>query len=149
MDEYIKELTFDDCRPHAGQPRVVDMSCPIIREKVEIFGKLCATQKEMADFFGCTQRTIEKYMAEKEEEPLEDSESERTEEYGEFRKVYTRAAAEGKTSLRRVQMNKAMNGDTSMCIWLGKQLLDQKDKMEEKIDTTMRTLIIDIEDANL
>lgn len=37
---------------------------------------------------------------------------------------------EGRKSLRRMQYDKAEKGDTTMLIWLGKQLLGQKDKSE-------------------
>ena len=37
---------------------------------------------------------------------------------------------QGKTSLRRMQWEKAQSGNTTMLIWLGKQMLGQKDKLE-------------------
>ena len=104
---------------HAGgRPVKIDMECPIIRKQVEIFGRLMATQPEMADFFRCTLRTIENYM----KKPSEDSE----EKESEFSLIYREASAVSKTSLRRVQMNKALSGDNTLLIWLGKQLLDRK-----------------------
>ncbi len=37
----------------------------------------------------------------------------------------------GKISLRRAQFEKALSGSVPMQIWLGKQHLDQKDKIEQ------------------
>ena len=37
----------------------------------------------------------------------------------------------GKISLRRAQFEKALNGNVVMQIWLGKQHLDQKEKIEQ------------------
>jgi len=41
----------------------------------------------------------------------------------------------GKKSLRRAQFEKALNGDTRMQIWLGKQYLGQKDSPEDAVAT--------------
>jgi len=115
-----------------GRPKSVDITNPEIRTQVELFGKLCATQKEMANWFDCTLRTIENYMSEKEDE-----------EVTEFFRVYKKAQAESTTSLRRVQMAKAIDQeDTTLLIWLGKQLLGQKDKREEDSNINSTTTII-------
>ncbi|MGK5595678.1 MAG: hypothetical protein ACSNEK_10035 [Parachlamydiaceae bacterium] len=48
-------------------------------------------------------------------------------EYGEdFSTIYKRFSEGGKASLRRMQLNLAKT-NASMCIWLGKQYLGQKD----------------------
>lgn len=47
-----------------------------------------------------------------------------------FEHVYKKYSAEGKTSLRRAQFKKALGGNATMLIWLGKQMLGQKDKTE-------------------
>ena len=39
----------------------------------------------------------------------------------------------GKASLRRAQFKSALAGNTSMLIWLGKQHLDQKDKVDTSV----------------
>lgn len=38
--------------------------------------------------------------------------------------------ASGKSSLRRMQYKKAMEGNATMLIWLGKHYLDQKDSVQ-------------------
>lgn len=45
-------------------------------------------------------------------------------------------------SLRRRQYEMAMSGDVKMLIWLGKQYLDQKDKLEEtRVDDPLAELL--------
>ena len=104
----------------------VDINNPEIRKQVELFGSLCAAHTEMAHWFGVTVRTIENYMSEK----LDD---EKPDNIDTFFRVYKKAQADAKTSLRRVQMNKALEGDNTLLVWLGKQLLDQKDKREDDV----------------
>ena len=106
-----------------GRRKSVDMKDKAIKKQVEIFGRLCATQQEMADFFDCNLSTIEKYMAVKVEDGVD--------KLSPFLRCYKKAQANSKTSLRRVQMNKALNGDNTLLIWLGKQLLEQTDKIEQ------------------
>lgn len=47
-----------------------------------------------------------------------------------FREVIQTGRAKAKMSLRRGQMKLAMGGNATMQIWLGKQMLGQKDKFE-------------------
>jgi hypothetical protein len=54
-----------------------------------------------------------------------------------FADVFAEKRKDGKSSLRRKQYLKAINGDTTMLIWLGKNMLDQKDRQE--IDQTIHT----------
>lgn len=42
----------------------------------------------------------------------------------------------GKKSLRRAQFEKAINGDTRMLVWLGKQYLSQQDSPDNKEDSS-------------
>lgn len=49
-----------------------------------------------------------------------------------FPEYYKQFDGSGKASLRRAQMSKALSGNATMLIWMGKQLLGQRDK----IDTT-------------
>lgn len=46
--------------------------------------------------------------------------------------------AKGRASLRRVQWQAAQNGNPTMMIWLGKQLLGQKDHVETTIKEHVR-----------
>lgn len=51
-------------------------------------------------------------------------------EQGEFWQSYKRGYAEVTTGLRRKQLDLALRGNATMLIWLGKQLLGQKDRHE-------------------
>lgn len=90
--------------------------------EVEKLGMLGATAAEMAAWFGCGARTIERRMGKLE---------------GDFRRAYDRGFGRLKISLRRQQIEAAKGGNTAMLIWLGKQLLDQSDKREIKEEATV------------
>jgi hypothetical protein len=47
-----------------------------------------------------------------------------------FSEYLKKGRDKGKMSLRRMQWEKAQSGNTTMLIWLGKQMLGQKDKIE-------------------
>ena len=48
--------------------------------------------------------------------------------HGGFSAYYKKMSSDGKRSLRRVQHEQALKGNTTMMVWLGKQYLDQTDK---------------------
>jgi len=52
-----------------------------------------------------------------------------------FMDVIEQGRAQGKQSLRRVQFDKALQGDTKMLIWLGKQVLKQRDQVDDSEGT--------------
>lgn len=93
------------------------------RPKIEIdkkmFENLCAihcTEVEIADIFECSIDTVNNWCK-------------RT--YGQtFSDTYKRKSAKGKASLRRLQWKSAECGNVSMQIWLGKQMLNQSDRVE-------------------
>jgi hypothetical protein len=95
------------------------MARPTIEIDKTEFEKLCmlfCTLTEIADFFDCTDDTINNWCKK---------------EYGEsFSGVYKRKSSKGKISLRRKQFQVAMAGDRGMLIWLGKQYLGQSDKLD-------------------
>jgi hypothetical protein len=70
---------------------------------------LGCTNKEMADFFGCSADLLEK-------------------SYSEF---LTKGRAEQKMRLRQLQWKSAQKGNVTMQIFLGKNILGQQDKIEE------------------
>lgn len=49
-----------------------------------------------------------------------------------FKDVIEAGKAQGRQSLRRVQWDKALKGDTKMLIWLGKNILKQRDQVEDE-----------------
>lgn len=83
--------------------------------EVEKLGMLGATAPEIAAWFNCAVRTVERRMAMRD---------------GEFRRAYEKGFGRLKISLRRQQIEIAKGGSVAMLIWLGKQMLDQADKRE-------------------
>ena len=60
-----------------------------------------------------------------------------------FSEVFKQKRGAGKISLRRSQWQLAAK-NASMAIWLGKQYLDQKDIVEQNINTEGVKVIIDV-----
>ena len=86
------------------------------------FEKLCGLQcklDEIADFFDCSEDTIERWCK-------------RTYKEG-FAEVFAKKRGKGKISLRRSQFRLAEKNAT-MAIWLGKQYLGQRDHIEIETD---------------
>lgn len=84
----------------------------------EQFKKLCGLQctiREIAGFFECSTDTIESWCKRELKESFSDA--------------YTKYSAGGKLTLRRYQF-KLAERNAAMAIWLGKQYLDQKDRIE-------------------
>ena len=79
-------------------------------EQLEKLGSLQCTDREIAAFFRCTTRTIEK----RRKDPA-------------FKEALERGKALGQISVRRAQMKQLHAGSATMGIWLGKQLLGQRD----------------------
>lgn len=89
------------------------------------FEKLCGLQctlLEIADFFGVNKDTINAFCK-------------REYDGKTFSEVFAQKRATGRISLRRSQFKLAEKNAT-MAIWLGKQYLDQKDRIE--VDETFK-----------
>lgn len=87
--------------------------------KKDIFEKLCGmwcTLVEIADFFDVSEDTVESWCKDTYETT--------------FSEVYKRRSSQGNISLRRWQLKSAEKGNVTMQIWLGKQHLGQKEKVE-------------------
>ena len=78
--------------------------------QLEKLASLQCTDQEIAAWFHCTARTIEK----RRKEPL-------------FKEAMERGKAMGRISVRRAQMKLLEAGNATMGVWLGKQLLGQRD----------------------
>lgn len=92
--------------------------------------KLCAIQcttPEIAAWFDVGHATIERRIAD--EETLHDHDGARLT----FKQIMDRGFSRGRISLRRKQMQLAEQGNVVMCIWLGKQILGQRDQVESRI----------------
>ena len=80
--------------------------------ELEKLASLQCTQQEIAAWFGVCTRTIERRC----QEP-------------EFSEVMERGRAKGRISVRRMQMKLLEQGNATMGVWLGKQLLGQRDQV--------------------
>lgn len=77
-------------------------------EQVQKLAGLHCTVDEIADFFGCGRDTI----------------------YRHHKEDLQKGRAKGKMKMRTMQLKAAQNGSAAMLIWLGKQILNQKDQQE-------------------
>lgn len=96
---------------------------PPIEINKEQFEKLCAiqaTEEEIAGWFKCSEETIRRFCKKEYKE--------------QFCEVYKRLSANGRISLRRTQFKIAEAGNATMAIWLGKQILGQKDRQDVNVE---------------
>ena len=78
--------------------------------ELEKLSSLHCTNEELADWFGVSIRTIET----RRKRP-------------EFAEAMQRGRSKGRISVRRAQMKMLESGNSTMGVWLGKQLLGQRD----------------------
>lgn len=94
---------------------------PIDENLVEALARIGCTQTEIATTLGFSQKMFSLRKS--------------------LRAAHERGIDSMKTSLRRWQYSKAKEGNVAMLIWLGKQYLGQRDK----IDETRREEVVTIE----
>lgn len=94
----------------ARPPKQVDAE--VVRKLAQIH---CTTE-EIASVCGVSKDTIERR----------------------FMDILQDGRAKGRASLRRLQWDAAQKGNITMMIWLGKQLLDQRDKRDENVSVESR-----------
>ena len=92
-------------RSGAGRKRI-----PIDPHELHKLCVLQCTHEEIAAWFNCSVRTIEKYV----KKPG-------------VAEVVARGRAKGRISVRRAQMKLLESGNATMGVWLGKQFLGQRD----------------------
>ena len=85
-------------------------------EKLVGMIRIQCTQEEICGIFGVTDKTLNEALR-------------RRGEPG-FSVLYKRHQDEGKAALRRSQWKLAQDGNPTMLVWLGKQMLGQRDKFE-------------------
>lgn len=96
------------------------MARPQIRINWDEFDKLChihCTLVEISEWFGCSEDTIERAV--KREKGMG------------FADYYKKKSGRGKISLRRKMFETAQAGNVTMLIWLSKNMLGYRDKIEE------------------
>ena len=90
--------------------------------------RLCAiqaTDQEIAAWFGVTTRTIERRRTEPK-----------------FAAIMERGKAKGRISVRRMQMKLLEQGNATMGVWLGKQLLGQTDQVTHEVHGEFQTVFV-------
>lgn len=91
---------------------------------IEKMASIGATNLEIAEFFGIDENTLKRN----------------------FEIFLTKGRADLKTKLRRKQISVALSGNVMMLIWLGKQILGQKDKLDgEQPDQRIEVVIKSVE----
>jgi len=78
--------------------------------------RIQCTRDEICEVFGMSDTTLNRRLKERGEEN--------------FEALYKKHQGEGKASLRRMQWKSAENGNATMLVWLGKQVLGQSDKQD-------------------
>lgn len=84
----------------------------ITLEEVEKLASFQCTDEEMASWFGIARET---FVRKKTPEIIE---------------AIKRGQAKGRVSLRRAQFAKALSGHPTMLVWMGKQILGQRDTLD-------------------
>src|SRR3954462_7417794 len=89
--------------------------------------KLCAmqcTDEEIAAWFGVTRKTIM-----------------RRRKVAKFAELMERGKAKGRISVRRMQMKLLEQGNATMGVWLGKQILGQTDEVRHELNGNISTVL--------
>lgn len=86
---------------------------------IEVMASIGCTNIDIALIVGCSVDTIENRCS----------------------AVLAKGRANGREKLRRMQWKLAANGNATMLIWLGKQMLGQADQIKTENDNTTRVVI--------
>ncbi len=109
-----------------GQPKIeLDL------EELEKLGNLQCTKDDVAAWFGCSLPTVKRRLR----EDL-------------YREVWERGLGQGRVSLRKKQMALA-DKNATMAIFLGKQILGQRDVTAVEMDVTHKTAPEEMTEAEL
>lgn len=83
-------------------------------EQLAMYGGALCTQQEVADILGITQQSVSAML----KKPA-------------YRAAWERARSVTRYDVRRKQIDSALDGDRTMLIWVGKQVLNQRDSPKE------------------
>ena len=108
-----------------GQPKIV-----FDYVELEDLSRSYCSFIELAKFYNCSEQTIENYYKNDDE----------------FKTAVDRGRFEAVKGLRRKQLEMAMDGNTQMAVFLGKNILGQTDKHE--VDNLSRVEPISVEIVN-
>lgn len=105
----------DERSPSTPGPKPkLDYSEALVTQ-IRSLGKIQATVEEIASVLQVAERTLQNFFT----------------TYPDVKDAHETGKAEGRASLRRAQFAKALGGDATMQIWLGKQLLGQREPVRQ------------------
>lgn len=87
--------------------------------ELEKLSAMQCTDEEIAAWFGVTRKTIE-----------------RRRKVAKFAQIMDRGKAKGRISVRRMQMKLLEQGNATMGVWLGKQILGQTDQITHSLTSS-------------
>lgn len=113
-------------KKHPNQKTVGRTLAKVDSAQVEALASICCTQEEIGIIVGCSVDTLHRRFPDEIEKGM----------------------AMAKASLRRQQFKQALEGNVGMLVWLGKQLLGQRDKRDIHTDgeatlTVTERLVLD------
>ena len=112
----------DEPVPNPGGRPLAEIDLDVVRNSAAIG----CTVEEIASVLGLGRSTVYKYM---ELNPA-------------VQEAIDEGRAKGRATLRRIQWQRANGGSDTMCIWLGKQMLGQKDRSDVTTDDKPVTGIV-------
>ena len=95
-----------------------------LEQVIEMIRIQC-TKLEICAVLGVSEDTLTRRIREQKIEGVEN-----------FADLYEKHAKEGRSSLRRAQWKAAHDGNVTMQIWLGKQMLGQRDQIRQSVEVT-------------
>jgi len=111
---------------------------PKVKIDYEMLDKLCAihcTGEEIASILDVDYEALNRRLIEQKKMGFKD--------------YYKKKSATGKMSLRRKQIETALEGNVTMLIWMGKQHLEQTDVQSTKIEHSGKIGLTDLTDLEL
>ena len=103
----------------------------------QTFKSLCAqfnTEEDICSVMGVNSDTLVRLINDHLYEEITGHKRRGTAKKVGFSDAFKKFSANGRMSLRREQFKKAMDGDRTMLIWLGKQHLDQRDEPTTEVN---------------
>jgi hypothetical protein len=100
---------------------------PVDEQTIQKLAQLHCTYDEIASFVGVSTKTLQRNYVH----------------------LIKKGRETGNISLRRAQFEKALGGNVAMQIWLGKQHLDQRDKIEQTNYNEPLPLVIEAESTDV
>lgn len=109
-----------------GRPNELDEK--IDSGELEKLLRLYPTLDDVCDWFDVSERGLQRYIKRHYNSTFDD--------------IRNKMWVKTKTAIKRVQIDKALKGDNTMLIWVGKNMLGQSDNVEVKDATPNKTLTL-------